>query len=347
MSACPTFSHLLVLPHLRIQNANAISSPLTHGFPSMTAFLGLMWALQRKAHIAGLDFQFKAAGVVCHTYQEQVTNSSFVSHLRLGRSPIATRVQNKLIDKDGQASVPAIVEEGRIHLELSLLLAADSPRWNLEPEALDGDLAALAEHLAGMRVAGGSVLPPAQPWRHRYKPWAIDLTGAAQDRSALFRKARMRLLPGFALVSRDDRLEQRLQQLQKAAPDATRLDAWLSLSRVNWHWSEEESDGTGRWRNDRTGQGWIVPIPVGYGALGELHPAGSVANARDATTPFRFVESLYSVGEWISPHRATAAEQLLWYADTCSETGLYRCRNDHARSIDDDELDFVPEFDLT
>ena len=36
---------ILVLPHLRIQNANAIGSPLTHGFPSITAFTGLMWAL--------------------------------------------------------------------------------------------------------------------------------------------------------------------------------------------------------------------------------------------------------------------------------------------------------------
>jgi CRISPR-associated protein Csy2 len=34
----PDSQGLLVLPHLRIQNANAISSPLTHGFPSMTAF---------------------------------------------------------------------------------------------------------------------------------------------------------------------------------------------------------------------------------------------------------------------------------------------------------------------
>ena len=38
---------ILVLPHLRIQNANAIGSPLTHGFPSITAFTGVMWALQR------------------------------------------------------------------------------------------------------------------------------------------------------------------------------------------------------------------------------------------------------------------------------------------------------------
>lgn len=32
MNRCPAFSHLLVLPHLHIHNANAISSPLTHGF---------------------------------------------------------------------------------------------------------------------------------------------------------------------------------------------------------------------------------------------------------------------------------------------------------------------------
>ncbi|WP_199914675.1 type I-F CRISPR-associated protein Csy2, partial [Xanthomonas fragariae] len=33
MSRCPAFSHLLVLPHLHVHNANAVSSPLTHGFP--------------------------------------------------------------------------------------------------------------------------------------------------------------------------------------------------------------------------------------------------------------------------------------------------------------------------
>jgi len=33
-------NHLLVLPRLRIQNANAISSPMTWGFPAMSAFIG-------------------------------------------------------------------------------------------------------------------------------------------------------------------------------------------------------------------------------------------------------------------------------------------------------------------
>ena len=40
-------------------------------------------------------------------------------------------------------------------------------------------------------------------------------------------------------------------------------------------------------------------------AIAPLHEAGSVLNARDAATPLRFVESVYSMGEWISPHRLT------------------------------------------
>lgn len=323
MSTCPRFDHLLVLPRLRVQNANAVSSPLTHGFPSITAFLGLMWALERKARAAGLDLAFKAVGTVCHDHQEQVTEGGFVKAFRLTRNPVG---------KDG--STAAIVEEGRIHLELSLAFAIRSERWNREPEARDADIATVAELLAGMRIAGGTLLPPAQPGRLRYRPWTVDLTGTEDDRQAEFRKARMRLLPGFVLVSREDRLETRLAELQAETPAATRLDAWLSLSRINWRYQPAEKDGKGEWLDDRKGQGWIVPIPVGYGALGNLHEPGSVANARDATTPFRFVESLYSVGEWLSPHRLYSPQQLLWYADSQPDDGLYRCRNDYRPAAD-------------
>lgn len=323
MNTCPRFDHFLVLPHLRVQNANAVSSPLTHGFPSMTAFLGLMWALERKTHAIGMDLAFRAIGVVCHDHQEQVTEGGFVKAFRLTRNPVG---------KDGGTA--AIVEEGRIHLELSLVLAVHSNRWNHSPELRDMDIATVAELLARMRIAGGSLLPT-RPGRYRDRPWVLDLTGTEEDRMAEFRKARMRLLPGFVLVSRDDRLETRVAELRTENPEATRLDAWLSLSRINWcHQPGEKEGDKGEWLNDRRGQGWTVPIPVGYGALGDLHEAGSVANARDASTPFRFVESLFSIGEWVSPHRLQSPQQLLWYADSKPEDGRYRCRNDYQPTAD-------------
>ncbi|WP_434990471.1 type I-F CRISPR-associated protein Csy2 [Xanthomonas melonis] len=320
MTGCPAFSHLLVLPRLQVHNANAVSSPLTHGFPSMTALLGAMWALQRKTHAAGLDLEFRAIGAVCHDHQEHVTQGGFVKAIHLTRNPVG---------KDGKTA--AIVEEGRLHLELSLLLGVRSQRWMDDAHVHQADMAIVAELLSGMRIAGGSIRPPAQPSRHRYQPWTLDLTGTEDDRTAQFRKTRMRLLPGFALVERDDLLDTRVAELQATDPAATRLDAWLSLSRINWRYrASEHPKDAGAWNNDRSGSGWTVPIPVGYGALSDVHAAGSVANARDTSTPFRFVESLYSLGQWISPHRLDTPQHLLWYASSSPDQGLYRCRNDFA-----------------
>lgn len=323
MNQCPEFTHLLVLPHLRVQNANAISSPLTHGFPSMTAFLGLMWALERKANCAGVDrLAFNAVGVVSHGWQELVTEGGFVKSFRLTRNPV---------DKDG--STAAIVEEGRIHLDVSLVFAVNTEDWDAAQR--QADLAAIAELVAGMRVAGGTVLPPERPWLQRYRPWVVDLTGGDDDRRTNFRKACVRLLPGSTLVARDDLVDQRVKTLQDESPNATPLDAWLSLSRIEWRYGEGANGGQGAWQSSRRkGDGWLVPIPVGYGALSELHPPGNVRNARDASTSFRFVESLYSVGEWIGIHRLRLPRQLLWYADSRPEEGLYRCRNDYQPPAD-------------
>ncbi len=46
---------LLLLPRLSIQNANAISSPLTWGFPSPGAFTGFVHALQRRVGISSIS----------------------------------------------------------------------------------------------------------------------------------------------------------------------------------------------------------------------------------------------------------------------------------------------------
>lgn len=318
MSTSPTFNFLLALPRIKVQNANAISSPLTHGFPAITAFMGMMWALERKTRAAGLDIAFKGIGVVCHHHQEHA-HGSFIKAFHLTRNPVS---------KDG--STAAIVEEGRMHLEVSLILALDSERWRRDEQAQRQDIATIQEMVGAMRIAGGSVMPVPHPGLYRYQPQVIDLTGAEEDRLDAFQKLRLRLLPGFALVSRDDLLDERLAELQEEAPDKTRLDAWLSLARINWRYDAESQ----AWQHDRHALGWIVPIPVGYGALSELQPAGSVANARDGTTPFQFVESLFSVGEWVSPHRLEQAEQLIWYPHTDTEAQQYRCRNDY-RPVND------------
>lgn len=325
---------ILVLPHLRIQNANAIASPLTHGFPSITAFTGLMWALERKLAQADppIPLRLHGVGVVCHHHQEQVTHG-YVRSFNLTRNPV---------DKDG--STAAIVEEGRIHLQITLVLAVSEKRVPGNPAALVqgnqaqlDDWAAQAGHiLAGMRVAGGSVLPSRPVPGKRVRPWMVVVPEDPVAAEKEFRQWRRQWLPGFALVGRDDLLAQRLQDLRTTTqPDATLLDAWLHAARFNYEPAVPDSgapmaDGQMQWADPRRpkGSGWVVPIPVGYAALTpQAHAAGTVRNARDATTPLRFVESVYSLGEWISPHRLTGLGQLLWHAEADGAKGLYRCRN--------------------
>ena len=311
-----------------------------------------MWALQRKLAQAQIPLQLLSVGVVCHHHQEQVS-PGFVRTFNLTRNPV---------DKDG--STAAIVEEGRMHLQLSLVFAVAEKLASGTPSAmvqgaedrLSDWAAQVGEIAATMRVAGGSLLPSRPMPGKKVKPWMALLPEDATARADAFRQWRRSWLPGFALVARDDLLADRLQHLQKADSTVTLLDAWLHASRFNHQVLPEPdgkpaADGRVRWGDPLRpkGSGWTVPIPVGYAALTPCHEAGTVANARDMATPLRFVESVYSMGEWISPHRLRDVNELLWRAEVDEAKGLYRCRNDYkpqtAQAVDDSQDDGWDEED--
>lgn len=324
-----TCNALLVLPRLRVQNANTISSPLTWGFPAITAFTGLMTALERRlGPQAGLALH--GVGVICHGFEPQVTHGGYTRSFHLTRNPVL---------QDGGTA--AIVEEGRAHLDITLVFDVELD-ISRSGEAERAQLAAhIGELVAGMRVAGGSVMP-ALPgtFLNPPRPRLVKLAEDLDERVKQFRRLSRSWLPGFALVSRDDLLQARRLELQASQAGATLLDAWLDLSRINHratrHQTPDEKTGetheTIEWVTDSR-PGWTVPIPVGFAPLSALHPPGTVAGARDANVPFQFVESIYSIGQWISPHRLSDVEQLLWRPSHDPTTGLYRCLNSFSPSF--------------
>ena len=317
MTNRPKYDGLLVLPHLRVQNANAISSPLTWGFPSLTAFLGLMWALQRKAFADG-RLSFRAVGVIAHACAPQVYRRGYYQFFSLTRNPL---------DKNGDTE--PIMEEGRAHLEITLIFAVSLPE-ELHSEEERKTLASLTQNiLAGLRVAGGTILPS----RSGLAPF-IELLADPEDQGRQFREIRhkAKLLPGFTLVARPDLWPQRREELAGERPDGGAIEAWLDLNRLNWGaertGAEDGQDHTA-WKILRGKKGWVVPIPVGYAALTQLYAGGQVKQTRDETTPFRFVESLYSFGEWRGTHRISNVDDLLWYGHYDEPAGLYLARNDY------------------
>jgi len=324
---------LILLPRLQVQNANAISGPLTWGFPSPTAFAGFVHALQRRL-ADELTQGFGGVGIVCHNFDPQVTRPAgkYTHVFNLSRNPLCIDSDRKKIKKNGGIESPSFVEEGRAHMEVSLLITLHD---SLLSDVQDYFAQQVMEVAHSLRLAGGTILP--QRSGKRYEAELIPLAHSQIERDEAFRKLRRRLLPGFALVQREDRLTEHLQSLRETQADANALDALLDLSRLNYEPDmpnpEKPDDPEAKQWGIRKHAGWLVPVPVGYAAISPLYPAGEVRNARDNETPFAFVENLYSLGEWVSPHRITSLQQLLWQQEADVEKGLYLCRNRYAELI--------------
>ncbi|MCB1803757.1 MAG: type I-F CRISPR-associated protein Csy2, partial [Candidatus Competibacteraceae bacterium] len=305
---------LLILPHLRVQNANAISSPLTWGFPSPTAFTGFVHALHRRM-AETYDLSLDGVAIICHHFEAQTSQPA-------GRRTQVFSLTRNPVDQAGNTA--AIVEEGRCHLDISLVIGVSGN--DLHAGLDEGEIPEHAQALAGrMRLAGGSVFTPSQQ-PPELIIWPLDAESSRKQSRKLCR----RLLPGFALIHRADVLQNHYLDLQKTQPELSPLEALLDLSRLNFEPDEQgvsehsEEAAKTAW-TIRSRPGWLVPIPVGYAAISPLYSPGEVKNARDKTVPFRFVESVYSLGQWISPHRVEDIRSLLWYHQADPEAGLYCC----------------------
>lgn len=315
-NALPGAAGLLLLPRLQIQNANAVSGPLTWGFPSPTAFTGFVHALERRLidETSALQNGFAGVGIICHAFHPQVAQPS-------GRRTQVFKLTRNPVGKDGAPT--ALVEEGRAHIELSLLIAVRDELGESDGEGLATRAHVVAQ---GMRLAGGSILAAREG--ARYQATWQTLPDFLDGRLEVFRKLRRRLLPGFALVDRNDLLAERLIELRRQVSQATALDALLDLCRLNFEPTTANPDTPDEvlWQA-RKRPGWLVPLPIGYAGISPLYQPGEVDNARDQITPFRFVESLYSLGEWIAPHRLDNLQQLLWRTEEDPGNGIYRCVN--------------------
>lgn len=314
-------SHLLVLPRLRVQNANAISSPITWGFPAMSAFVGLMRALERNKP-DDMDLEFYRVGVICHGYEAQTMKYDQTHHFHQMRKPLERN--------NATFETPPWQQEGRIHIDITLVFEVEG-----EACADKGMPGRIAEMVQRMRIAGGSVLPAISNKRE-YRPYLAVINQDDEQGDNAFRRLCYRWLPGFALVGRDDLLRAHHQKLREENPEASRLGALLDRVSLR-HWCEKEQvlderdkpKEVVRWQTQSHGPGWVVPIPVGYQAISPLFEPGAMESARDETTHTRFVEAVYSLGQWIAPHRLRLATDILWQEDNDLEKGLYRLTNDY------------------
>lgn len=325
----------LYIVRLNVENVSIVSSHLTWGFPAPSAFTGFMHNLQRKLNEFADYQQIECCGVgiISHQFIPQVTKSSSYRY-----SPYQLNLARHPLKPDG--STPAMIEEGKGHMDVSLVIGLVGEGLDQHLSANDEDLSLATQTLLqklnqlvyGMRLAGGSIFP-----HKRMKPKLVNwLLSDAESKTKQLRRI---LLPSFALMHRHEALTTHQAWLkqypnyldtQKSKPSL--LDTLLDIQRLNFvSTAKNDIDSTddaieGGWQvriRPEHLKGWLVPIPIGYAALTEVQPQGVVKGLRNDQYPTNFVETLLSLGEWQSPHRIENIVETLWNYDMEPKNGVY------------------------
>ncbi len=291
---------ILIIPHIEVHNANALSSSFTIGFPAMTAWLGAVHALQRKLNSDGLsNLKFNAIGVVSHKADLQV-------HKGVGDYVNSIIGTSNPVDKDGKR--PAFIEEARIHLDISLVIEFSELHKRDEEKLLER----VAYHLKSrMKIAGGDIFKLRKPFIERVEDEEEDDIA----------RVRRKLMPGYAIVERRDLMMEAMDRGLDA------MDALLEYVTIN-HSCEKDDEDKVLWTSKRKTAGWIVPIATGFQAISGL---GKAKNQRDPDVPHRFAESVVTLGEFIMPYKIESLDEILWHYNADKKHGLYLCEQNKNR----------------
>lgn len=294
-----SIEHVLILPHIKVHNANALSSPYTIGFPAVTGFMGAVHALQRKINAKGINVCFEAVGIISHdaNLQTYKGTNDFVHSIVGTGNPL---------DKTGARS--AFIEEARIHLDISLVVKFTGIELEQRDELAD----LVNELLSGqMKIAGGDVFS-----HHNAQIYIVDTSEAVS-----LQKLQRQLMPGYALIERRDLMQGAMEEGQDA------LDSLIDYLAVHNNCevtsNEATQEETIKWVSNRKVSGWVVPIATGFQGISDL---GQAKNQRDEETPHRFAESVVTLGEFKMPHRINNLDQLLWRYEFQENNDFYLCQ---------------------
>ncbi|WP_337466072.1 type I-F CRISPR-associated protein Csy2 [Megasphaera sp.] len=302
----------LSLRHVKIHNANAFSSPLTIGFPAMTAWLGAMHALERKLrqHEALSDIRLTKLAVSCHDFNLQTYKGpgDYVNSVIITSNPLRK--------KGASFERPPFIEEARVHLTISLLIEIDG----LLPDRFSIFIEKTTETLMGMKIAGGDILDflPIQDPMESTSTRNSRLLLVDGENEREVRRAIRSLMPGYVLVERRQLLKRKQEELNQQDI----LQVMLDLLALHYEYDDEQDS----WHlQPRKEKGWLVPIVTGFKGL---TPLGHVANQRDASTLHRFAEPVLTLGEFKMAHRFDCIDDIMWHYHYDKNKDLYVCVNE-------------------
>lgn len=293
-------SDYIIIKNMMVQNANALSSAFTIGFPAVTSFMGFMHGLQRKINNYEnfSKVEFESLIICCHKFKVH----TFKGSKDYNRSLIGTA---NPLTKDGKR--PSFIEEGRCNFTLSLIIKL---KEIIDPEIKGEFKNIISNSIQKMKIAGGDILG--------FDKVACQKIDSDNDKES--KQLMLSLMPGYVLAERRDLVEKSMKEGKDA------LDSLLDYLSLNSSCSQKEN-GEAEWTTTKKESGWFVPISVGFQGISPLVEKGKTFCQRDPNYCHRFAESIVTLGEFIMPYRFKSPDEAEWYYDYDEKNNLYECVN--------------------
>lgn len=292
-------SHYYILvSNLKIEGANAASSNITIGFPAITAWMGMVHAWERKLWqmVPGIiPSVFEAVGVSCRKFNLQIYKDkmSWIATIPNRRKPMEYR--------NSKYAHAAIIDEPKADMTVDLILSLKA----YENQDYEGIIENLPDIIAQSRAVGGYIVSTPDIL-------IMDVEDD-EDLKEMNRRFIAKMMPGFALISRSDLLE-----------EDSSLDRMLDILSVQTSQIADENGNTYMTPPIRNTSGWIVPIVTGFRKLNE--PTKPIKNERAIRFKHCFVEPAITLGEFKMVNQIKDIRYILWYY---SHTDFkYNCLNE-------------------
>lgn len=290
----------ILIKNIKVQNANALSSAFTIGFPAVTAFMGFMHGLQRKINtFEGFsDVIFESLIICCHKFKIH----TYKGNKDYNRSIVGTA---NPLTKDGKR--PSFIEEGRCNFTVSLIIKTND---SINSDNADELETLISKLIQKMKIAGGDVLSLGN----------INCRKVDTSNDSESKKLMTSLMPGYVLVERRDLIEKSMKEGKDA------LDSLLEYLSLNSTCIKKDN-GEVEWETKRKELGWLVPIAVGFQGISTLAEKGKTICQRDPNYCHRFAESIVTLGEFKMPYRVSLDEAEWQYDKYDEKNNLYKCVN--------------------
>ncbi|WGL59726.1 type I-F CRISPR-associated protein Csy2 [Pigmentibacter sp. JX0631] len=296
--------NIIVLENIKVENANAIFG-LTYGFPGISNFLGFTHALSRKLN-SKFCLSFGGCAIVSHEYEIKL------KYYKKFKEPVFTLTKNPLLQ---DASTAPFNEEGKMHLTVSLIIECN---FSISEIPFDTGSAKndkqefenyILHEAVKMKLAGGNILSIENVSFY-------EIPEAEFERKNLIKKICYSLIPGFFIINRVNYLKEYHENKLTENPKQEILDSWLDFYAIQFQANKilnNNSEEIINWeKKDKPYSGYLVPLAVGYQPITKIFKNCEVKNGRDSNSDFCFVEPVYSIGEWKSPHKIDNLSDVFW-----------------------------------